>query len=141
MTSTAATTAAPSNLVTNEDIKRTTPGTPARTVMTWAQAIQFGDVVSARRSYSAAVRKKYSLGRLDSAAREVGSLLGKPEIVTPLIRADEALVRVQLVSYGPRGQRSQQPTTFRLRREDGQWMIDDVGLLLETAEALRRARR
>lgn len=128
------------NLVANADIKRTRAGSPERSVLTWAQAVQFGDVSSARRAYSSGLRGRISSGRLDSAAREVGALLGKPEIVTSIIQRDRALVRTALVSYDERGTRNVQPTTFRLRREASRWMIDDAGLLLDTAEALRRAR-
>lgn len=136
-TATAAT--KPSNIVTNADIRRTQPGTPARALVTWAQAVQFGDVASVREAYTARVRAAISRPRMDSAVRTVGQVLGRPEIVTPIIRGDVARVRTQLVSYDAESRRSLQPATFSLRREQGQWLLDDARLLLDSAAAMRRA--
>ena len=130
---------APTNIVGNDDIRRTKPGTPERSVMTWAQAVQFGDLAAVRSAYTRRVRDAVGAARLDAAAEQVGSILGRPEIVTPLIDGDRARVRAALVSFDAKGARSQQPTTFVLRLEEGQWRLDDARLLLDAAAAMRRA--
>jgi hypothetical protein len=68
----------------------------------------------------------------------VAAQLGRPEIVNTAVRGTRARVRVALISYAGDGRRSEQPTTFGLRREDGRWRLDDAALLLDTAAALRR---
>ena len=128
----------PTNLVTNAAIRRTTPRTPERTILTWAQAVQFGDVRSARAAYAPRVRRAYSDARLDGDAERIGALLGRPEIVNKTVLDGLALVRVVLVSYAADHTRHEQPTTFALRQVDGRWLMDDVRLLLDTAAALRR---
>ncbi|MDX6678667.1 MAG: hypothetical protein QOE31_2719 [Solirubrobacteraceae bacterium] len=129
----------PTNIVSNADIRATKPQTPQRTIMTWAQAVQFGDVTAVRESYTERVRKTVPRARLEDAAGRIGSLLGHPQIVATFMRGpDLALARVGLVSYAAGGRSSTQPTTFRLRRENGRWLLDDARLLLDTAAALRR---
>jgi hypothetical protein len=131
----------PTNIVGNDDIRRTRPGTPERTIMTWAQAVQFGDLAAVRSAYSARVRRATSDSRLDAAAKQVSSILGRPEIVAPIVTGKRARVRVALVSFDAQGRRSQQPTTFVLRLEQGRWRLDDARLLLDSAAAMRRATR
>ena len=129
------------NLVSNGDIRRTKFGTPERAIMKWAQAVQFDDPAAVRAAYSERVRDRVSLARMYAAAKLVSSLLGRPEIVNSTVRNTDARIRVALISYDGTGRRSQQPTTFRLVKEDGRWRFDDAELLLETAAQLRRARR
>ena len=129
----------PTNIVGNDDIRRTTPGTPQRSIMTWAQAVQFGDLAAVRSAYSARVRRTVGDARIDAAAREVAAVLGRPEIVAPIVTGNRARVRVALLSFDAQGRRYQQPTTFVLRREDGRWRLDDARLLLDAAAAMRRA--
>ena len=132
--------AAPTNIVGNDDIRRDEARVrPERAVMTWAQAVQFGDLAAVRSAYTRRVRDAVGAARLDAAAKQVGSILGRPEIVTPLIDGDRARVRAALVSFDAKGARSQQPTTFVLRLEEGQWRLDDARLLLDAAAAMRRA--
>lgn len=133
--------AAPTNIVSNDDIRGTKPGTPERSIMTWAQAVQFGDLAAVRSAYTRRVRDAIGVARLDAAAKQVSSILGRPEVVTPIVSGERASVRVALVSFDAQGARSQQPTTFVLRLEDGQWRLDDARLLLDAAAAMRRATR
>ena len=126
------------NIVSSADIEKTASRTPERTILRWAQAVQFGDVNGVRLAFSRRIRAAIPSSRLAAATREVGALLGKPVIVSRRVRGDLALVEVELVSYGSDGKRSTQPTTMRLRREDGRWMLDDERLLLDTAAALRQ---
>jgi len=130
---------APTNIVSNADIRRTRPGTPARSIMTWAQAVQYGDLPAVESAYTQRVREMVGLRRVSAAARLVSSLLGKPEIVRATVRGTVALVRVALVSFDAADRRFVQPTTFRLRRERGVWLLDEAGVLLDSAAALRRA--
>ena len=129
----------PTNIVSNADIRRTKPATPERTILTWAQAIQFGDLTAVEAAYSARVRRTVPPERLRRAAKVISSLLGHPEIVNVSRQGDSARVRVALVSYDAEGKRVLEPTTFPLRLEDGRWLIDDSALLLNTAAAIRRA--
>jgi len=129
--------AAQSNIVSNADIRRTPPGTPERSILTWAQAVQFRDVAAVRAAYTERVRRAVTIQRMYAATRSVGSLLGRPEIVNSAVRGTLARVRIALISFGASGERTQQPTTFSLRRENGQWLLDEAGLLLDSADALR----
>jgi hypothetical protein len=131
--------APPTNIVSNANIRSTRPGTPQRAIMTWAQAVQYGDLASVREAYTQRVRGAVPLARMNAAAKLVGSLLGRPEIITTILDGPRARVRTALVSFGAGGQRSQQPTTFLLRREGGRWLLDDAALLLDSAAAMRRA--
>lgn len=130
--------AAQTNIVSNADIRRTRPGTPERSILTWAQAVQFRDLAAVRAAYTERVRRAVTIQRMYAATRTVGSLLGRPEIVNSKVRGTLARVRVALISFGASGERTQQPITFSLRREDGQWLLEDAGLLLDSAAALRR---
>ncbi len=129
------------NIVSNEDIRRTKPGTPERTILSWAQAVQFGDVRAVRAAYTERVRESVPIARLHAATKQIASLLGRPEIVSPMVQGSIATVRVALISYDSKGKRSVQPTTFRLRQENRRWLLDDASLLLESAAALRRSTR
>ena len=129
----------PTNIVSNADIRRTEPATPERTILTWAQAVQFGDLAAVDSAYTARVRRALPPGRLRRAAKVVSSLLGHPEIVNVSRRGRSARVRVALVSYDAEGRRVLQPLTLPLRMQDGRWLIDDPALLLDTAAAIRRA--
>lgn len=130
------------NILTNEDIRSTKPRTPERRVVEWAQAVQFGDIAAVRASYTPRVRALVSDERFDAASDRVSSALGKPEFVRPIFfRGSFALVRVRLVSFGADGTRNEQPATFRLRKENGRWLLDDASLLLDTAAALQRLNR
>ena len=133
--------AAPTNLVGEVDIRRTAPATPERAILLWAQAVQFGDLAAVESAYTRRVREAVSPARLRAAAAVVSAALGRPEIVFVSLGQQRARVRVALVSYDADGRRSVQPTTFLLRREGGRWQLDDADLLLDTAAALRRARR
>jgi len=131
--------AAPTNIVSNPDIRSTQPGTPGRAIMTWAQAVQFGDLDAVRAAYSSRVRKAVSIERMNAAAELVSSLLGRPEIVNTVVQGTRARVRTALVSFDGTGRRTQQPTTVRLRRENGRWLLDEAALLLDSAADVRRA--
>lgn len=131
--------AAPTTLVGEVDIRRTAPATPERAILMWAQAVQFGDLAAVESAYTRRVREAVSPARLRGSAAVVSAALGRPEIVFVSVGRQRARVRVALVSYDADGRRSEQPTTFHLRREDGRWRLDDADLLLDTAAALRRA--
>lgn len=130
---------AATNIVGPADIRRTRPGSPERAILLWAQAVQFGDLASVRSAYSKAVRAAVSPTRINAASRVVSSLLGRPEIVGHVVRGTRARVRAAIISYDAGGGRSIQPETFRLRREDGHWRLDDAALLLDSAAAIRRS--
>lgn len=129
----------PTNIVSNADIRRTKPATPERTVLTWAQAVQFSDLAAVDASYTDRVRRAVTPARLRDAAKVVSSVLGRPEIVNVSVEGRDARVRVALVSYTGDGRRAQQPATLALHLEDGRWRLDDAALLLDTAAAMRRA--
>jgi len=132
----------PTNIITSKDIRATKPGTPERKIMEWAQAVQFGDTRAVRAAYTTRVRNRVPLARFIAATDQVAAALARPEFVRPIyFRGTYALVRVMLVSFGGDGQRSEQPTTFRVHRENGRWLLDDASLLLDTAAALQRSRR
>ncbi|MEA2194910.1 MAG: hypothetical protein QOG42_1344 [Solirubrobacteraceae bacterium] len=128
----------PTNIVSNADIRRTRPHSPGRSILTWAQAIQFEDLPAVDAAYTRRVRRTATVARLQAAAKVIAAQLGRPEIVNTAVRGTRARVRVALISYAGDGRRSEQPTTFGLRREDGRWRLDDAALLLDTAAALRR---
>ncbi len=129
----------PTNLVSNANIRATKTGTPARSILTWAQAVQYSDLSAVRAAYADRVRSAVPVARMNAAAKLVSSFLGRPEIVNSRDRGTQARVRVALISFDSAGRRSQQPTTFSLRRENGRWLLDDADLLLDSAAAVRRA--
>lgn len=132
--------AAKTNIVGNDSIRATRAGSPERAIMTWAQAVQFGDGAAVRSAYSAKVRRAVTGARIAAAVEQVGALLGQPEIVNTLRRGKRAFVRVALISYDGAGRRTQQPVTLDLRKDGARWLLDDAELLLETAAALQRSR-
>lgn len=122
------------NLVTQNDVRRATPGSPQRAVLEWAQAIQFTDPRTVIASYTPAAVKQASAGAIRHAVFEIGAGLGRPEVVgVTSLGARRVRVRGFLISYDPRRRPAlRQPVTFDLVRAGGHWLLSDPALLLRT---------
>ena len=130
------------NLLDAGDLAAYPEASPEHAVLAWAQAVQFSDALGARRAYSRRVLRRVSSARLDAAVHEIGELFGRPRIVGSQHGDGRATVRVVLESFEPGSEKPafEQPTTFTLVRDGRRWQLDDVSLLLATADDLRTLR-
>jgi hypothetical protein len=134
--------AASPNLITTDDINTKPVSTPERTVLEWAQAIQFSDPRTVLSLYTPEAIADGGRRRIEDAVLDIGASLGRPEFVqVDAVEPKLERVRGFLVSYDAnRAPVYRQPVTLNLvLRADG-WKLNDATVLLRTHADLIRQR-
>jgi hypothetical protein len=134
----------PPNIVTDEAIRDQKPGSPARALLEWWQAFQFGDVEMVVRLTTPEALRSIGRSRLERIVRQVGPGLQGIKPVSSRVSDDVASIRVELLTFAPRqadGKQSAKPTsaspgTFVVERdsEDRGWLFDDASFLHKLAK-------
>jgi hypothetical protein len=117
--------------VGRRELARHPAGSPQRAFLEWFGALQRKRSAAAVRYYAPELKLgERELTRLRGQAAYAFDSLGPPRILGMSRRGDVATVRVGLRNYtSPTDFRESPPTTFRLRRADGQWRLTGNGLL------------
>ena len=97
------------NIISDDDVSEAATGSPERTVMEWAQAVQFSDARAVAETYDPRVVERVGAARIARAARDVGSQLGRPEFVETVRETPDAgrhprlhrLLRRRARAHGP----------------------------------------
>lgn len=131
-------------IVTAEDVLAYPADTPQRALLTWFQAIQFGDARAAFELLTPAEQRQFGATRILSAAAAVGDTLGSARVRSVRVHGISAVIGVDVLGFNPQNgvwRRAPQPTssnpvTFLLFHGRGGWRIDDGGYLLASARAV-----
>lgn len=129
-------------IVTREDIARAGNRSPAATVLSWWQSVQFQDAQRARSLYA----KRVDVKRLPADIRDLSAFFvgARPVISQTDIRGERArvLALVQSATFAEgKGYVSETPTTFQLAREDGGWRLADDRFMASRRQAQEAAER
>src|SRR4051812_23563251 len=132
----------PASLVRDEDVARQKPGTPARSLLEFFQAVQYQDVATARGLVSKRELRRVTPSEFASAVTVVGSAVGRPAIKNVRTNGNSAIIRVFVQAFAPGKAEpvSSDPTSFQLVDQDG-WKLDDIGYLTRAADQLSAARQ
>ena len=131
--------------ISREDISRAGGDTPARTLLRWWQALQFGDLEVARDQYAGEVDVDRLAVQVPKIGRRVQA--ARPLVLEKYVKTATAKLHVVLQGAlfpedGP-VRVIEVPATFRFVREDGKWRLADnafVTQVLRAQEAEVRAR-
>jgi hypothetical protein len=125
------------NFVSNKDVATTEPGTPERALFEWFQAVQFRDV---REVEDLTTPEKVDTELID-AVETVNQSLGRPDVNEVRVDGKRAIVRLFLLFYegGNPEPKAAQAMTLRMKEDDGEWKMDEVGFLIDQAEAAKTA--
>jgi hypothetical protein len=125
------------NLLTADDIAHAKAG-PERTVLEWAQAVQFSDPRTVLDLFTSRAVTTGGRTRITEAVLDIGGKLGRPEIVaSDPVGPNLRRIRAFLVSYdATRAPVYRQPVTFDLAQRQGRWQLADATVLLRTYDDL-----
>lgn len=135
--------ALPPNIVRDEAIRDQKPGSPARALLEWWQAFQFGDVEMVVRLTTPEALRSIKRGRLERIVRQVGPGLQGINVVSSRVSDDVGSVRVELLSFAPGkdGKPPAEPTstlpsTFLMKQlsQVRGWLFDDASFLHKLAK-------
>jgi hypothetical protein len=129
------------NFVSNGDVATTEPGTPERALLEWFRAVQFGDVREVEDLTTPEELDEVDSAKLFDAVETVNQSLGRPDIDEVRVDGNRAFARLFLLSY--EGD-NPEPTfaralTLRMKEQGGKWKVDEVGFLIDQAEAVKAA--
>lgn len=135
---------APTNLLTDEDVRALREGSPERALAEWFQAVQFRDVDTARSFVTKSAYRRVGERRFAASVKRVGTSLGRPEIVGSrrLGGGRGYNIRVLIKAYDgvARRPRFSTPASFVMVDENG-WRLDDLYYLTEANQSIADARR
>jgi hypothetical protein len=133
-------------LVTKSDIEAAKPDSPARTLLSWWQAIQFNDARKAVSFYAKGISESHLESQLRSASPQSQQKL---EVEETSYSGHRATVYVVIITgtTTPGGELntiSRQTTSFYLVRRSGRWLLNNNHYLSSraaAAAALQKAAR
>jgi hypothetical protein len=119
-------------LVTKADVARAGAGTPGAAVLRWWQSLQFQDFDTARQAYGPAA----GTDRLSRQMKKLAPILSNTRLVLQEQEVSGTNARVLAVMRSatfqpPKVFVSDQPTTFKLSKIDGEWKLPDNAWLDE----------
>ncbi|HEX2232470.1 MAG TPA: hypothetical protein VHG69_03805 [Thermoleophilaceae bacterium] len=131
------------NLITDEEIAAAADGSPKEALLEWFQAVQFADAAAAEDLTAPESVRRASPDRVARSVRAVRGSLGRPRFDEVRIDGPVAHLRTRIFGYLP-GQAKpagMDPTTFEMRRIDGDWKVVTLDYLLRGAGELAQGAR
>jgi hypothetical protein len=129
--------APPPNVVTSQQINAYHPGSPAHALLEFWQAVQFSDVLSARRLVSSKALASVTPARFTTMIQTLGDNIPGLRIVSSTQIGVDASVRVFLLGYAPNHTVStSSPQSFQLRGGSLGYRLSDLSYFLRDARAI-----
>ena len=130
----------PANIVAPQQIALYPGGSPTHALLEFWQAVQFGDLLNARRLVSPETLAAVTPSRFTTMVQTLGDDIPGLQIVSSTQIGVNAAVRVFLLFYAPnRTVSASAPQTFSLRDGPLGYQLNDLAYFLRTARTVRAA--
>jgi hypothetical protein len=137
------------NVVTESDIDAQEDGSPARSLLEWWQAYQFGDASQVLARTSQDTIDTVGEHDLTELVKNTGQGLQGVEVLGADETANDASVRVGLLQFTPEqpGEpppdepTSSTPDTFAMQKQGGEWLFNDPEFLIPKIESFQQAQQ
>jgi hypothetical protein len=137
------------NVVTQSDIDAQEDGSPARALLEWWQAYQFGDASQVLARTSQDTINKVGEHDLTELVKNTGQGLQGIEVLGADETGNDASVRAGLLQFTPAkpgGPPPDEPTsstpdTFTMQKQGGEWLFNDPEFLTPKIESFQQAQQ
>lgn len=134
--------APPANVTSSQQIAAYPAGSPARVLLEFWQAIQFSDVLSARRMVSPKTLTSVTPGRFTAMVQTIGDDIPGLKVVNSTKVGADASVRVFLLFYsGTRSVSASSPQSFQLHDGRSGYQMTDLSYFLRVERTILAARQ
>jgi hypothetical protein len=123
------------NVILASDINATPPGSPQRAMLSWFQAVQFGDPVEVLALTAPATVAKVGAATITKDVAATTDILARPQLLSTRFQGNVAYLRVLMLSYVVNKSKPvlEVPATVTLEKIGGSWKMLGVGLLIPSA--------